>query len=155
MVLILCFIACFCVLVSWAILAIKSVSQSPLLSLCLQASSYGCISFNIFGKSDRFLFPVQCTVVHYVLQGRKYCWLMINVPCTISHGLVHFILNMCNFQNPLYNLLQNTNFALLLNIEILNIETKKFSQASIQPMGYLVIFPGVELLLWIFHKRWT
>lgn len=30
---------------------------------------------------------------------------------------------MYNLQNPLYNLLQNTNSALLLNIEILNIET--------------------------------
>lgn len=131
MVLILCFIACFCVLVSWAVLAIKSMSQSPLLSLCLQASSYGCISLNLFGKLDRFLFLMQCTVVHYVLQGRKYCWLMINVSCTISHGLVHFILNMYNFQNPLYNLLQNTNFALLLKIEILNIETNLKIQLGI------------------------
>lgn len=48
---------------------------------------------------------------------------MINASCTVSHGLVHFILNMYNLQNPLYNLLQNTNFASLLNIEILNIET--------------------------------
>lgn len=52
-----------------------------------------------------------------------FCWLMINVSCTINNGLVHFILNMYNLQNPLYNLLQNTNSALLLNIEILNIET--------------------------------
>lgn len=80
-------------------------------------------NINIFGKPDRFLFLMQCTVVHYVLQGRKYCWLMINASCTVSHGLVHFILSMYNLQNPLYNLLQNTNFALQLNIEILNIET--------------------------------
>lgn len=125
------------------------MSQSLLLSLCLQASSYGCFQLNIFGKLDRFLFLMQCTAVHYVLQGRRYCWNMINVSCSISHGLVHFIMNMYNLQNPLYSLLQNTNFALLLNIAILNIETNLKIRASI--MGYLVIFSDAELLLWIFH----